>query len=284
MKKLTHSGVARQPGYAAWEGWIGHPLNPIGCVFDILAGACLSREHHVHLHQHAHHLDLNNSSDEISAHSENNREPFRYRRVYVPGQRSKRETYMSLALECALIGLGQQRIMPVGLYSQEKASRQEESLIHRLTRIEMDSNLVQVLCNQTKLLLDMGPSSGLGLGIHTESYPMHTFAKFLFLSILPFDNDLSFTVGLRAMRLPILESLNSPMDQSGNEERQNDPTFAISRFPRWFTLGHIEAEQSTLASTMLHAAKGNQSKALNNRNRLCIVIPCFPLSQVISFN
>lgn len=257
MKKLTHSGVARQPGYAAWEGWIGHPLNPIGCVFDILAGACLSREHHVHLHQHAHHLDLNNSSDEISAHSENNREPFRYRRVYVPGQRSKRETYMSLALECALIGLGQQRIMPVGLYSQEKASRQEESLIHRLTRIEMDSNLVQVLCNQTKLLLDMGPSSGLGLGIHTESYPMHTFAKFLFLSILPFDNDLSFTVGLRAMRLPILESLNSPMDQSGNEERQNDPTFAISRFPRWFTLGHIEAEQSTLASTMLHAAKGD---------------------------
>eukprot|EP00095_Tigriopus_kingsejongensis_P008306 maker-scaffold871_size86487-snap-gene-0.22 protein:Tk08306 transcript:maker-scaffold871_size86487-snap-gene-0.22-mRNA-1 annotation:"hypothetical protein DAPPUDRAFT_306274" len=257
LKKLTSSGVARHPGYAAWEGWIGHPLNPIGCVFDILAGACISRDHHYgQIQQHPHHLDLNTSSDEISSSpSERSREPYRYRRIYIPGQRSKRDTYMSLALECALIGLGQQRVMPVGLYSQEKASRQEENLIHKLTRIEMDSNQVQVLCNQTKLLLDMGPSSGLGLGIHTESYPMHTFAKFLFLSILPFDNDLSFTVGLRAMRLPILESLNSPMDQS--EDGHNDPSFAISRFPRWFTLGHIEAEQSTLASTMLHAAKGD---------------------------
>ena len=45
-----------------------------------------------------------------------------------------------------------------------------------------------------------GPSSGLGLGIHTESVPMHTYARFLFSSLLPYDPDLAYKVGLRAMR------------------------------------------------------------------------------------
>lgn len=30
-----------------------------------------------------------------------------------------------------------------------------------------------------------------------------------------------------------------------------------SRYPRWFTLGHLESQQCELASTMLTAAKGN---------------------------
>ena len=34
---------------------------------------------------------------------------------------------------------------------------------------------------------------------------MQTFAKFLFVALLPFDGDLAFKVGLRAMRMPILE-------------------------------------------------------------------------------
>lgn len=29
-----------------------------------------------------------------------------------------------------------------------------------------------------------------------------------------------------------------------------------SRYPRWFTLGHLESQQCELASTMLTAAKG----------------------------
>jgi len=36
--------------------------------------------------------------------------------------------------------------------------------------------------------------------IHTESVPMHTFAKFLFSSLLSYEPDLAFRVGLRAMR------------------------------------------------------------------------------------
>jgi len=34
------------------------------------------------------------------------------------------ETYLTLALEATLIGLGHQRVMPPGLYAQEKACKQ----------------------------------------------------------------------------------------------------------------------------------------------------------------
>lgn len=42
----------------------------------------------------------------------------RYHHVPVVGTRDRSETYLTLAFEVALIGLGQQRIMPVGLYAQ----------------------------------------------------------------------------------------------------------------------------------------------------------------------
>ena len=29
-------------GYASWEGWIGHSLNPIGCLFETLAESSLA--------------------------------------------------------------------------------------------------------------------------------------------------------------------------------------------------------------------------------------------------
>lgn len=46
-----------------------------------------------------------------------------------------------------------------------------------------------------------GSGSGLGHGVHPNSAPMHTFAKYLFVKLLPCDADLAFRVGLRAMRL-----------------------------------------------------------------------------------
>lgn len=33
----------------------------------------------------------------------------------------------------------------------------------------------------------------------------------------------------------------------------------MSRYPRWFTLGHVEAQQCDLSSTMLNAAKSKSS-------------------------
>lgn len=93
--------------------------------------------------------------------------------------------------------------MPTGLYSQEKACKQEEKLISKLQSLELDPTLVAVLRKQSILLLEGGSYSGLGVGIHSESYPMHTFAKYLFNSLLTHDQDLAYRIGLRAMRYVI---------------------------------------------------------------------------------
>ena len=45
-----------------------------------------------------------------------------------------------------------------------------------------------------------GPSSGLGVNVPPESVPMHTFGRYLFQTLLPYDEDLAYKVGLRAMR------------------------------------------------------------------------------------
>ena len=60
--------------------------------------------------------------------------------------------------------------------------------------------LPQVLRRQALLLLEGGPTSGLGQAIHPESVPLHTFAKYLFTTLLRHDADLAQRVGLRAMR------------------------------------------------------------------------------------
>lgn len=48
--------------------------------------------------------------------------------------------------------------------------------------------------------LSAGPYSGLGELLYRESVPMHTFAKYLFTSLLPHDADLAYKIALRAMR------------------------------------------------------------------------------------
>ncbi|XP_071586721.1 zinc finger SWIM domain-containing protein 6 isoform X2 [Heliangelus exortis] len=99
-----------------------------------------------------------------------------------------------------------------------------------------------------------GPYSGLGEVIHRESVPMHTFAKYLFTSLLPHDAELAYKSALRAMRLLVLES-TAP---SGDLSRPHHIASVVpNRYPRWFTLSHIESQQCELASTMLTAAKGD---------------------------
>jgi hypothetical protein len=158
-------------------------------------------------------------------------------------------------VEVALIGLGQQRLMPSGPYAQEKVCKQEERLIARLQEVELDHALVAVLRRQAIVLLEGGPASGLGLGIAPESVPMHTFARFLFLALLNYYPDLAYEVGLRAMRLPILEEQEDG-GAGGDDGGGHVSSLVLSRYPRWFTLGHIETQQCALASTMLSAAKG----------------------------
>ncbi|XP_068095614.1 zinc finger SWIM domain-containing protein 5 isoform X1 [Hyperolius riggenbachi] len=220
------------------EGWVGHPLDPIGCLFTTLTEACR--------------VDDENAMEgpELSEAQRPN-----YQHVCVSSiSLENSESYLSLALEVALMGMGQQRLMPEGLYAQDKVCRNEEQIIARLQELELDAVLVQTLRKQCILLLEGGPFSGLGEIIHRESVPMHTFAKYLFTALLPHDADLAYKLSLRAMRLPVLES-SVP---SGDVSHPHHMVSVVpSRYPRWFTLGHLESQQCELASTMLTAAKGD---------------------------
>lgn len=77
---------------------------------------------------------------------------------------------------------------------------------------------------------------------------MHTLARFLFASLLTQHIDLAFRVGLRAMRLPVMEECNNEMQMDHNIHR------------RWLSLSTLEAQQCSLSSTMLSAAKGDPAR------------------------
>uniref|UniRef100_A0A8C5D1H0 Zinc finger, SWIM-type containing 5 n=1 Tax=Gadus morhua TaxID=8049 RepID=A0A8C5D1H0_GADMO len=225
---LLHRGLTST---STLEGWVGHPLDPIGCLFATLTETC-----------------------RMDDDSEGEPRPPVYQHVSVWGCGEGGESYLALALEVALMGMGQQRMMPEGLYAQDKVCRNEEQIVAKLQELELDDLLVQTLRKQALQLLEAGPFSGLGEVIHRESVPMHTYAKYLFTALLPHDADLSYKLALRAMRLPVLES-------SGGSGDVGHPHHGISmvpsRYPRWFTLGHLESQQCELASTMLTAAKGD---------------------------
>ena len=51
-------------------------------------------------------------------------------------------------------GLGQQRIMPSGLYTQDKACKQEERLLSWLQNIPLDPVLAKVIQKQATMLLE----------------------------------------------------------------------------------------------------------------------------------
>ncbi|MCI4390527.1 zinc finger SWIM domain-containing protein 5 [Pangasianodon hypophthalmus] len=219
------------------EGWVGHPLDPIGCLFATLTETCRVEDDNA--------MDTGDSGDP---------KPPVYQHVPVWGCPDASESYLALALEVALMGMGQQRLMPEGLYAQDKVCRNEEQIVAKLQELELDELLVHTLRKQAMLLLEGGPFSGLGEVIHRESVPMHTFAKYLFTALLPHDTDLAYKIGLRAMRLPVLES-TAPSGDVGHPH--HGISIVPSRYPRWFTLGHLESQQCELASTMLTAAKGD---------------------------
>ncbi|XP_052631616.1 zinc finger SWIM domain-containing protein 6 isoform X2 [Harpia harpyja] len=237
-KELLHRGVT---SITNLEGWVGHPLDPIGTLFSSLMEACRVDDESFH---------------GFSDFTENMGQCKSLEYQHLPAHKflEEGESYLTLAVEVALIGLGQQRIMPDGLYAQEKVCRNEEQLISKLQEIELDDTLVKIFRKQAVFLLEAGPYSGLGEVIHRESVPMHTFAKYLFTSLLPHDAELAYKTALRAMRLLVLES-TAPL---GDISRPHHIASVVpNRYPRWFTLSHIESQQCELASTMLTAAKGD---------------------------
>ncbi|XP_068033767.1 zinc finger SWIM domain-containing protein 6-like isoform X4 [Anomalospiza imberbis] len=223
------------------EGWVGHPLDPIGTLFSSLIEACRIDDESFHGFS-----DFTENMGQCKS--------LEYQQLPEHKFLEEGESYLTLAVEVALIGLGQQRIMPDGLYAQEKVCRNEEQLISKLQEIELDDTLVKIFRKQAVFLLEAGPYSGLGEVIHQDSVPMHTFAKYLFTCLLPHDAELAFKSALRAMRLLVLESM-APL---GDTSRPHHIASVVpNRYPRWFTLSHIESQQCELASTMLTAAKGD---------------------------
>uniref|UniRef100_A0AAY5F6E9 ZSWIM4-8 C-terminal domain-containing protein n=1 Tax=Electrophorus electricus TaxID=8005 RepID=A0AAY5F6E9_ELEEL len=227
-KDLLHKGLT---SITNLEGWVGHPLDPIGTLFSTL---------------------MESARGEDDGFPSKRTDPA----LHAPARRflEEGESYVALAVETALMGLGQQRVMPDGLYAQEKVCRNEEHLLAKLQEVDLDDALVKIFRKQAVFLLEGGPYSGLGEVIYRESVPMHTFAKYLFTSLLPHDAELAYKIALRAMRLPVLES-SAP---SGDMSRPHHIVSVVpNRYPRWFTLSHIESQQCELASTMLTAAKGD---------------------------
>ncbi|XP_070992323.1 zinc finger SWIM domain-containing protein 6-like [Oncorhynchus clarkii lewisi] len=240
-KELLHKGIT---SITNMEGWVGHPLDPIGTLFSTLTETGRGAEEGANTC-----LDLSDCSSVVSR-AELQRFPVQ--RLLGEG-----ESYVALAVETALIGLGQQRVMPDGLYAQEKVCRNEEQLLAKLQEVELDDMLVKIFRKQAVFLLESGPYSGHGEIVHRESVPMHTFTRYLFTSLLPHDAELAYKIALRAMRLPVLESTAS----SGDLSRPHHMVSVVpNRYPRWFTLTHIESQQCELASTMLTAAKGDSRK------------------------
>ena len=274
------SGVARKPAFACPQGWIGHALNPLGCLFNTLVEPCILPDDKPRLGCHLElspssasstgSPDASSSSPSSSSVAEGvTSSPLKYYHQPL----SADDSFMVLAVESALIALGQQRTMPAGLYSQEKALKQEQRIISKLQELDLDPILLKVHARQAATQLEMGPTSGIGFGIHPESIPMQTFAKYLFHTLLPHEFELAFKVGLRAMRMPILDEMEkeelpalvAAVAQHQHQQDQRDPddplppppsSYVMNRLPRWYTIGHIESQQCSLASRMLNAAKG----------------------------
>ena len=95
------------------------------------------------------------------------------------------ESYVALAVETALIGLGQQRVMPDGLYAQEKVCRNEEQLLAKLQEVELDDSLVKIFRKQAVFLLEgedplLSPFFPTTI-LHTHTHTYCTYKPPLFL-------------------------------------------------------------------------------------------------------
>ncbi|KAE8636238.1 hypothetical protein XENTR_v10002901 [Xenopus tropicalis] len=137
-KELVHKGIT---SITNLEGWVGHPLDPIGTLFSSLMEACRVDDEGFH--------GFSDFADGFG-----HCKSLEYQHLSPHKFLEEGESYLTLAVEVALIGLGQQRIMPDGLYAQEKVCRNEEQLISKLQEIELDDTLVKIFRKQAVFLLE----------------------------------------------------------------------------------------------------------------------------------
>ena len=148
------------------EGWVGHPLNPIGCLYNILtevstvvedspqpSTSSSSSRSNSNNNANNSRSNNNNNNDSNSSNSEQQNSK-RFQHLPIAGLRDSQESYLTMAVEVCLMGLGQQRVMPAGVYAQEKAMKQEKALIASLSSLHMDATRMIVLRKQAVLLLE----------------------------------------------------------------------------------------------------------------------------------
>uniref|UniRef100_A0A5S6QFE6 SWIM-type domain-containing protein n=1 Tax=Trichuris muris TaxID=70415 RepID=A0A5S6QFE6_TRIMR len=212
MSALSESGFcnrlrASSSQYQILDGWIGHPLDPINCLFDCLIGT----------------------------------------------YSASGTSYATRAVEAALIGLSQLRRTPPCLYAQQKAIKQEESLLQKLKALKYDETLFGTLKSQAKIIL-RGPlpsANNCKLASSDSQHEsasliyssVHSLASFLFQVFLPQETELAYSIGLKALQW------NAFCESKDENVLLNRPLGAIP------VTNHSRHQQSYLASKLLIAAK-----------------------------
>lgn len=170
-----------------------------------------------------------------------------YHHVPVPGCCQK-DTYLTLAFELALAALGQQRSAPTITSAHDRSVRQESELITKLESIDTNDDLIlDILKHQTTLLLQGGPFHNSCCGVPTDSAPLHTFARYLFDSLVAHYPALAYKVGVYALKMPLIT------------EEASENMGAARTSPRPLQ-SHLQSEQLALAETMLSKAKDEQGQ------------------------
>ena len=91
----TSSSRGCHPPASSYEGWVGHPLDPVGCLFDTLTKASLINPENTPAVAAEIFRPEESGSDSRSP---------QYHHVLIPGSQDRNESYLTLALEVALIG------------------------------------------------------------------------------------------------------------------------------------------------------------------------------------
>ncbi|KAL1234056.1 Zinc finger SWIM domain-containing protein [Trichinella spiralis] len=170
--------------------------------------------------------------------------------------------YTKCALEAALIALSQRRRASPCIYAQQKAIKQEESLVQKLKGMTFDETLFETMKSQAELILKSPShypveekktctSDNEHERPFTSYSSMHSLASFLFQVFLPTETDLAYSIGLKAIQW------NINVEGSEANTLLSRPLGAVP------VTNHGRYQQSSLASKLLIAAKDDAVRLRN---------------------
>ena len=223
-KKVTKSRRSDDPVIESADSWVGNPSEPILALVDLL-------------------LEVSEDNSASPA--------AKFTHIPIPdglSPRSEEDSYLCLAFEVAILGMSQHRLLPAGLYAQERLCRAEELIISKLSNVNMDTRIVKTLMLVSMALMK-GFNNGLAAQVHPESVPMQILCKYLFEMLVHVERELAFEIGVLGLRLPVTDN-NQTTDDTESLMFNAENT-------RWYTLGNFQSRQVELALTMFIGANDN---------------------------